>query len=286
MQIWVGTSGYSYADWVGVFYPSGTRPERMLIHYVAHFPLVELNFTFYRLPTRRDLDRIADKTPPGFQFLVKVPQTISHDLDLGDLPAFLESLAGLSERQQLLGLLAQFPQRFHDARPNRDFVAQLAEKFANHRLAVEFRHVSWAKTDIPPWLARLGLHLVSVDVPKIPALFPRGLVQSSDLIYVRLHSRRASSWYESDKERYDYSYNDAEMSEWIEALRSAQGRSSRALVLFNNCQRGQAAANALRFAQLLRELAPELRVVSPFAPPPPTPRGLFDRLDLDARHGG
>ncbi len=276
MQVWVGTSGYLYADWVGVFYPPGTRPERMLTHYVAHFPLAELNFTFYRLPTRRDLDRIADKTPHGFQFLVKLPQSVSHDLDLGDVPAFLESLAGLRERQQLLGLLAQFPQRFHDDGPNRDFVARLAEKFADHQLAVEFRHLSWAGPDIPAWLATLGLHLVSVDVPDIPALFPRGLVRSSDLIYVRLHSRRAWSWYESDKERYDYSYSEAEMAEWIEALRSAQGRSSRALVLFNNCQRGQAAANALRFAQLLRELAPELRVVPPFALPPPTQRGLFE----------
>jgi uncharacterized protein YecE (DUF72 family) len=276
MQIWTGTSGYSYADWVGVFYPSGTKPERMLTHYVAHFPLVELNFTFYRLPTRRDLDRIAARTPSGFQFLVKIPQTISHDLDLGDLAAFLDSLAGLRERQQLLGLLAQFPQRFHDAGPNRDFVARLADKAGAHRLAVEFRHVSWTAPDVPAWLANLGLHLVSVDVPDIPALFPRGLVRSSDLIYVRLHSRRASSWYESDKERYDYSYSDAEMAEWIEALRSAQGRSSRALVLFNNCQRGQAAANAVRFAQLLRELAPELQVISPFAAPPPTQRGLFE----------
>lgn len=276
MQIWLGTSGYSYTDWVGSFYPPGTRPERMLELYVAHFPLVELNFTFYRLPTRQDLDRIAAKTPPKFQFLVKVPQTISHERQLSDLAAFQSSLTGLLERQQLLGLLAQFPQRFHNTEANRKFVARLAEQVASGPLAVEFRHVSWAQPEVPSWLDTLGLHLVSVDVPDIPALFPRGLVQSRNLIYLRLHSRRASSWYESDKERYDYLYSDAELTEWIEALRSARDGAPRALVLFNNCQRGQAAANALRFAELLRELAPELEIVSPFAKPPTVQRDLFE----------
>ncbi|MCS6977543.1 MAG: DUF72 domain-containing protein [Gemmatales bacterium] len=276
MEVWVGTSGYSYADWVGVFYPNGMRPDRMLAYYVTQFPLVELNFTFYRLPTRRDLDRLADKTPSGFQFLVKLPQTISHDLDLHDLAPFRDSLQGLEERRQLLGVLAQFPQRFHDTVSNRDYVRRLAAELSGQGLAIEFRHVSWAKPETPRWLGELGPHLVSVDVPEIPALFPRGLVQSGDLVYVRLHSRRAASWYESDKERYDYSYSDVEMTEWVEGLRSVANRTSRAWVLFNNCQRGQAAANALRFAQLLRELAPELAVVSPFAEMGPRQRSLFE----------
>ena len=78
MQVWIGTSGYSYSDWVGEFYPEGTSSSRMLSHYCRHFPAVELNFTFYKPPTRMALTRLADKTPPNFQFLVKVPQSISH----------------------------------------------------------------------------------------------------------------------------------------------------------------------------------------------------------------
>src|SRR5207245_659026 len=77
MYVWIGTSGYSYQDWVGDFYPNGTRPERMLPYYCRQFPLVELNFTFYKPPTRGMLLRLADKTQAGFQFLVKVPQAIS-----------------------------------------------------------------------------------------------------------------------------------------------------------------------------------------------------------------
>jgi hypothetical protein len=63
MKVWIGTSGYSYADWVGPFYPHGLRPKQMLRYYGGHFPVVELNFTFYRLPTAAMLARLADQTP-------------------------------------------------------------------------------------------------------------------------------------------------------------------------------------------------------------------------------
>src|SRR4051812_10903330 len=95
MQIWIGTSGYSYTDWVGEFYAPGTRPEGMLRQYCRHFPLVELNFTFYRAPTRGMLLRLADKTPAGFQFLVKLPQTITHEQKALDLAGFRFAVEGL-----------------------------------------------------------------------------------------------------------------------------------------------------------------------------------------------
>ena len=88
MQVWIGTAGYSYEDWIGDFYPPETKPAQMLSRYCEVFPLVELNFTFYRPPTRSMLERLADKTPEGFQFLVKMPQTISHDESARDLPGF------------------------------------------------------------------------------------------------------------------------------------------------------------------------------------------------------
>ncbi len=111
-----------------------------------------------------------------------------------------------------------------------------------------------------------------MDVPEIPALYPRGLVQSSSRIYVRFHSRLAKNWYQSDKDRYDYDYDDAALQEWIDALRSAPAATEQAMLLFNNCQRSQAAANAARMQELLRMLAPEMNVVPPPAAPSPEPR--------------
>src|SRR5437868_14409235 len=113
MHVWVGTSGYSYPDWVGDFYPAGTRPGKMLAYYSRVFPLVELNFTFYRTPTPEMLARLAGQVRPGFQFLVKIPRTLSHEQSPRDLTGFRLAAAELGRRGRLGGLLGQFPQATH-----------------------------------------------------------------------------------------------------------------------------------------------------------------------------
>jgi uncharacterized protein YecE (DUF72 family) len=235
----------------------------MLTYYATQFPLVELNFTFYRQPLPQDLERLAAKAPPGFQFLVKLHQAISHEHDLSAADAFRDAVHPLTERGSLLGLLCQYPQRFHYTSDNVQELGALAERFAGYTLAVEFRHVSWHRPDVLDWLAERGLHIVSVDVPPLPALFPSGLLQSSRLIYVRLHSRRAAAWHLSDKERYDYAYSDDELREWVASLSQARDRADRAFVLFNNCHRSNAPINARRMRELLGQLAPGLSIVPP-----------------------
>ena len=85
MNVWIGTAGYSYSNWVGPFYPPGTRTTGMLAQYARHFPVVELNFSFYRCPTPAMLTRLAGQTPPGFRFAVKLPRSLSHERRLDDL---------------------------------------------------------------------------------------------------------------------------------------------------------------------------------------------------------
>jgi uncharacterized protein YecE (DUF72 family) len=278
MQVWVGTSGYSYPDWVGPFYPPGTRGNRMLAHYCRAFPLVELNFTFYRPPTTAMLARLAEQTPASFQFLVKLPRLLSHDHQEKELAPFREAVEVLRIQGRLSGLLCQLPQAAHYSQANLDWLDRLGRVLAECRLAVEFRHRSWFQPSVPAWLEERRMELVSVDVPDLPALYPRGLVQAGPRIYLRLHSRNAANWYQSDKERYDFNYSDEALTEWIEALRGAAGHTSHALVLFNNCHRSQAAENARRMRELLTRMAPELELVPPFAPAtnPPLQRSLFD----------
>lgn len=275
MQIWIGTSGYSYPDWVGSFYSAGTRPGRMLASYCRYFPLVELNFTFYRLPTAAMLSRLADQTPPGFQFVVKLPRTLSHDEDAHDLAPFRLAAEELRRRGQLMGLLCQLPQASHHMPKHRVWLERLAREFAGWPLAVEFRHRSWFRPDVPAWLREHGLDLVAVDVPNLPGLYPRSLVQSSSRVYIRFHSRNGSNWYRSDKERYDYDYSDEALTDWIDALGRTAARTNRVLLLFNNCQRSQAAANAQRMRELLARLAPEFEVVPPLAAPEPVRQRLL-----------
>jgi uncharacterized protein YecE (DUF72 family) len=276
MNVWVGTSGYSYPDWVGPFYPEGMRPNRMLAYYSRQFSLVELNFTFYRPPTPEMLARIADQVPAGFQFIVKLPRSISHEEKPTDLPLFRHSVEQMRRRGCLLGLLCQLPQSHHYSAKRLDWLDRLGQELAECRLAVEFRHRSWARPDIPDWLAERGIDLVAVDAPDLPQLYPSGLVQSTNRVYVRLHSRNAGNWYMSDKERYDYDYGDAELGEWVEAVLRTQERTEEALLLFNNCHGGRAATNARRIISLFTKAGAP--TVAPPAPPAPPQRGLFDGM--------
>src|SRR6516165_12731533 len=143
MEIWIGTAGYSYRDWVGAFYPPGTRGSQMLAYYGRDFPVVELTFTFYRAPTAAVLNRLAGQTPPGFQFIVKLPQSRSHEANPRDLAACREAVNALAKRNQLLSLLCQLPQRVHHTPRAEHWIETLAEGFSGLRLAVEFRHRSW-----------------------------------------------------------------------------------------------------------------------------------------------
>jgi len=276
MDVWIGTSGYSYPDWVGEFYPAGTRSGKMLAYYARFFPLVELNFTFYRPPTRDMLARLADHTPSDFPFLVKLPRSLSHEQKRDDLAGFRAAVQELQRRGQLMGLLCQMPQSTHFGRKSLDWLETLGAELAGLRLAVEFRHRSWWRDDLAGWMAAHHLDVVAVDVPDLPALFPRGWIQSSRRAYVRLHSRNANNWYGSDKQRYDYNYDDAALGEWVESVRAATNTTEEVLILFNNCFRGQAIANARRMRDLLGVSAPACHVVPPFAPPPSEQRSLFE----------
>lgn len=265
MNVWIGTSGFSYLDWIGPFYPEGIRPNRMLGHYVRHFPIVELNFTYYKTPTPGMLLRLCRHVPEGFQFLIKIPGSLSHEENPEDLELFQDAIQAVNERAALAGLLCQLPQATHDKPGHRRWIESLAGELGQFKLAVEFRHRSWAKPEVNAWLADLGLDLVSVDAPDIPALYPRGLVQSSDRIYVRLHSRSSANWYSDDKSRYDYYYPDSEMAEWVRLLARADRTASTAYVLFNNCMRSQAVENAKKMARIMKQLAPQLQLIHPFA---------------------
>jgi uncharacterized protein YecE (DUF72 family) len=273
MNVWIGTSGYSYPDWVGPFYPPGTKSTAMLPYYARQFPLVELNFTFYRPPTPAMLARMADAAPAGFQFVVKLPRSLSHEEKTDDLATFRASVQQMKRRDCLLGLLCQLPQSSHYTQKSLGWLDTLGKELSPYHLAVEFRHRSWDRPDLATWLGERRIDLVSVDVPDVPALYPRGLVQSTERIYVRFHSRIVRNWYQSDKDRYDYEYDDAALTEWIQQITRSPERTQEVLFLFNNCVNHQAVTNARRMAQIVPKLMPQARVVTP---PPPAQRSLFE----------
>jgi len=275
MQLTLGTAGYAYPAWVGGFYPRGTAPNDMLGFYAAQFPAVEINNTFYRPPTVEQVEKMVRRTPSGFGFTLKVPKSVSHDRSPDDIPAFRLAADRLRDAGRLLGLILQVPEAFRNTPENRQWLAQTGAALKPHRVAVEFRHRSWAAPNLGAWMEHIGMDVVSVGVPDVPTLFPRGLRVANRRVYARLHSQNPDNWYEEGKLRYDYDYPDTALREWADGLQriAAEGEADDALFFFNNCVGIQATANARRFAELLKEVAPAVRVVEP---PPPRQPDLFD----------
>jgi uncharacterized protein YecE (DUF72 family) len=254
-EIIVGTSGYSFEDWVGPFYPPGTRKEQMFDHYIQHFAAVELNFTYYRLPTARTMEALANKGPPGFLFWVKANQQTTHKQDRSVAAEFLAGIHPLADAGKLAGVLLQFPQSFHRTVDNRKYLAAALEDLAGPPLAVEFRHRSWDDPSTFAGLRDREVTLVVPDCPAIPDLFRIAPTLTTSTGYLRLHSRNADKWYAGEAARYDYSYGDDELREIAASWLSLEQRMDRLYGFFNNCHHAQAAQNAESFQKVLDQLA-------------------------------
>jgi uncharacterized protein YecE (DUF72 family) len=250
----VGTSGYSFEDWVGTFYPPGTRKQDMFARYVQVFPAVELNFTYYRMPTQRTLEALARRSPADFTFWVKANQELTHKHNRAVAGEFIDGLQPLRDAGKLAGVLMQFPQSFHRTVENRKYLAAAIRDFAATPLAVEFRHCSWEAPATLDGLRERNVALVVPEVPAIDSLYHSPPAVTSTTGYVRLHSRDASKWYASGADRYDYSYSEEELRElareWAELAETAD----RVFAFFNNCHGGQAAENAEAFRRIMDAL--------------------------------
>ncbi len=144
-QLRVGTSGYAYKEWKGSFYPEKFPDKKMLEFYAARFSTVEVNYTFYRLPSAKTVEPWIPQTPEGFTFALKATQKITHIMRLrnaGDLvTAFLQGVQPLVEAKRLGPVLFQLPPNFKADLPLLgDFLSSLPRAL---RAAVEFRHQSW-----------------------------------------------------------------------------------------------------------------------------------------------
>jgi uncharacterized protein YecE (DUF72 family) len=289
MNVRFGTAGYAYAEWVGGFYPRGTSPHAMLPHYATQFPAVEINSSFYRPPAVEQIDKMARRTPPEFGFTFKVPKTVSHGRSPDDLPAFRRAADRMAAAGKLLGLVVQVPESFHNTHDNRAWLTRVADALRPHAVAVEFRHRSWGTPDLHGWLERIGAGAVSVGVPDLPTLFPRGLRVTNRRIYARLHSENPANWYLDGKHRYHFDYPETTLANLAAALNlvARENRADEALIFFNNCVGAQpvrsestgevrfvpdAVVNAHRLTTLLRAAAPAVRIV---APPAPRQQSLF-----------
>ncbi len=260
-RLWVGTSGYSYTEWTDAgFYPPGTKSGAMLPLYAQHFPITELNFTWYQMPRAHALERMHRQASAGFRFAAKLTRTLTHEIDAGQwrgqAAQYRDGIAPLLQARKLAAVLLQFPPSFVRAPRNRQYLAALLDELDGLPLAVEFRHASWATDRVFAELERRRATLVAVDEPDLPGLFPRlDIVTNPGLLYIRFHGRNAKGWRSGNMQKqFDYDYGDDELCEWADAriAKMAQHASS-GIIFFNNHVRAQAPRNAVRLIQLLIE---------------------------------
>jgi uncharacterized protein YecE (DUF72 family) len=260
-QLWIGTSGYSYAEWTDAgFYPSGTKSGQMLPFYAQHFPITELNYTWYQMPKAPAVERMRRLAPQGFRFAAKLTRTLTHEVDpdqwRGQAALYRDGIAPLVQTRQLVAVLLQFPPTFVRAPNNRRYLATLLDELESLPLAVEFRHASWATDRVFAELERRRTTLVAVDEPDLPGLFPKlDIVTNPDLFYMRFHGRNARGWRSGNMQKqFDYDYSDDELREWADGRIAKMAEHSRGgIIFFNNHVRAQAPRNAVKLMNLLIE---------------------------------
>ena len=252
-NIRIGTSGYSFEDWRENFYPQHIEKGKMLDHYINYFPTVEINSTYYRIPHPAVMYNIVKKTPPHFDFIIKVPQSFTHrriDLEK-DLQAFTQSIQPLIDHEKLSGLLAQFPYSFKFSQDGLEYISMLKNALSPQKLFVEYRHNSWVNRQMYDYLKDKNIGYVSVDEPKLKGLLNPDSFATTDTGYIRLHGRNAEKWWNGGDLRYDYDYSESELTDWRDKTIKLSAKVKAIFVFFNNCHHGQAVKNALYFKSLL-----------------------------------
>ncbi|MEW5734538.1 MAG: DUF72 domain-containing protein [Thermodesulfobacteriota bacterium] len=259
-RVFVGTCGYSYPEWITAgFYPPGTRAADMLGLYAGAFPVVELNYTWYQMPKAASVARMVAAAPPGFLFAAKLNRSMTHEMEpnlwRGCAAQYREGISPLVQSGRLAVVLVQFSQRFTRDTAGRRYLAELLDELAGLPLAVEFRHSSWASGRVFAELARRRVAVASVDVPRIPDLFPLITeVTNPDFFYLRFHGRNTAGWRSGNMQKqFDYDYAEAELAPFAETIIPQMlSHAEKGFVFFNNHVRAQAPRNA---ATLLNQLA-------------------------------
>ncbi len=255
-EIFVGTSGYSFKDWVGPFYPAGMKPSEFLGFYAERFPVVEVNTTYYGIPRPQLLEQMERKTPDGFRFVVKLNQAMTHEGSTAPqlYRDFLAAIEPLKQAGKYDGLLAQFPWGFQRTPANVAHLSALRARLPGEPLFAEFRHRSWVSAGLESELKALDIGYCAVDEPSLPGLMPPIVLHTAADAYVRFHGRNGANWWgRGGGDRYDYDYRDDELKEWLRKITQLAEQARRTYLFFNNCHAGQAARNASLMQEMLRQ---------------------------------
>ncbi len=266
-MILVGLAGWGDHD---TLYPSGTAAKDKLASYGAHFPIVEVDSSFYAVQPKERMARYAEETADGFRFVVKAYQGITGHLrgkpyyenDDAMYAAFRESLEPVIQAGKLSAALFQYPPWFDCSKENVRLLRETKERMDGIPCALEFRHQSWF---VPEYREKTlefmkeegWIHSVC-DEPQAGAGSVPTVLEATrpEFTLIRLHGRNVAGWNQSGaanwrEVRYLYDYNDSELTEWMEYILQLLTQSATVGIIFNNNSGGHAAANAKQLMRLL-----------------------------------
>ena len=248
-NVFLGTSGWSYREWEGVFYQKSEK--RKLRAYSNVFKTVEINSTFYRYPSKGTVMGWLRYSPSDFVFTAKLPKVVTHDKKLGlkgdikaDLKAYLDLMRPLQLGGKLGCLLIQLP-------PSYDYNPENLEAFFEildplFRYAVEFRNLSWMRNETWSLLEKYEAAYAIVDEP----LLPPEVHVTTDFAYFRWHGRGEKPW-------FDYLYEKGEIDEWVPKVEDTAENVKKVYGYFNNHFHGYAPENCLYLIEKLGLLSDE-----------------------------
>jgi uncharacterized protein YecE (DUF72 family) len=244
-EVYIGTSGWSYKEWVGVFYPK--EDVNKLSYYSSVYRTAEIDSTFYSYPTKGVIYGCVRYTPPDFVFSVKLPRVITHDKRLdpksgvrADLVRFLDLLKPMADARKLGPLLIQLPPSFSFER-NFENLREFCEIIPRDLMfAAEFRNKSWLRDETWDLLKAHNVANTIVDEP----LLPSDLVVTADFSFVRWHGHGRRPW-------YNYRYSDKELEPWVDKLDEVTKKAKKTFGYFNNHFHGFAVENSLKMLQML-----------------------------------
>lgn len=248
-DIILGTSGWSYREWIGPFYRQGEKS--MMKAYTKVFNTAEINSTFYAYPSKGTVMGWTRYSPQDHIFCAKLPKLITHDkklnLDQGvdiDLQSFCDLIRPLSLNGKLGCLLIQLPPKYSFNLKHLESFFEILPK--EIRFAVEFRNLSWIDKETWPLLEKYRVAYCNVDEP----LLPSEVHVTTDFAYFRWHGHGKNPW-------FDYRYGIDELEPWIPKLKETSLKVKKVFGYFNNHYHGYAVENCLQVLEMLGVLTPE-----------------------------
>ena len=240
-NFYTGTSGWSYKHWKGVFYPKDCKPQEYLEYYTEYFHCVELNASFYRLPSRKTILDWKKRTPEDFTFCPKLSRYITHIKKLHDardaLSQFLDLFRGM--KKKLGPILVQLPQNVHFHNPNIEEFCSLLRKFKSFQFALEARHQSWHSKDAETLLSEKNIAWVISDSG---GRYPSKEMVTADHVYLRFHG---------PGNLYASNYSSTTLKKYAKKTKKWLSEGKKVWAFFNNDAKGYAVKNAQQFRKFV-----------------------------------